>query len=1330
MGPGRQNVFRKSGSESRTGYARTGCECRYRRGFNGVYIEPWLDQRKDPSKFGLDAFDAVDITKGIFEIEYTSGMLTNIGPLNASLQLVPPGEGRPIESNNFKLTVKNSAINASAIQGETSFSTLENALVEVNGWNARIDVVEQEFKDRADALDGAYPVRLTAAEQSVAAVEAQVDLLNRGLGETMTTMASLLAAYPTGDTRDHIVAGNIAEVDTLTVTGVPTTAGNITVTLNGVAKTVAVDPAVQTTTDLLAALIRGTVFTGWITGGTNSVITFTATISETKSAPTFIAGTTGVTAAFVRTAIGEAPNFHRYFWNGTAWADGGMYQAFEAADNSIVLGKMRFPYGVLLERDKIAINKSTNKISVSATYVFTDNTLHGISSQADIDITGMTGTIVCFYNKNTSKVEAQLFNSQFPKNIVLIFMLYSNAVAGPNSTNIKFTNSLGELSIPGIGTDRISHLNLRNPAAYVYERNKITLDQKAKKVIIDSVYIACGNYVTNLASGEYDYSGVTGSGTLVCYYDKTNNYVRVKYHSDATLPVDAYILFYFYNNQIIGPNVGKIKLLDVTRKVVEHGLSMAELVYEHDPFLPSMTGINGTFTKEVMRKVFLDVNLTASVYLPDNHIYLAYISTDTTGAFLVVFYSDPEDAGLNSAATFIIPVADLGVGLKTYSVTSNSALVSGGYVVVDTKALAALAIPISTTHNSGDYRVAELSYLAFNNVEKQAYKDLLTNAELLKYVDLGVDYSIEGFISDPSGALGSITSWWVSQPVPVDLLSRLFINGAVSPGATAYNIAFYTGTSMSTFIAGSGIKDPQGGANYKFAEVAIPPTAKYARFCVLKSRVDSGTQVKAYALSKDYVNRQTSVAMADALNSSNLVDITSTLDIKTGFFFNIGTGALQTNGDWSVSEKTLVDARYKYYLTMLVQSGSYAAIVYYDSTFGVTGVLDNTGISSLTDYELLFPTGTKYFAITTSNSTISSINLKAQLGSFFTTNLPSSAENTFVLPKYIDMVAGHQCNIYLDTVSNIEGIEKDIVVASSVSLPRRADGIQFTPVEGQTDIPATFKKLSVKSQTEYQSVVTMRTASPSGGTGQVKNIMIIGDSLIDSGVPVSTIQSQLAADGDYTINMLGTRGSAPAKHEGRGSWTWYKYLYTEDADGKNNAFLYSGVLDFQQYCIDNGYSGIDYVVISLGTNDVTQGSTVQTSSSIATLIGYAKVFIDALLADYPNCKIAIGLPAIGAPYFMTAATSAKIFRTSMQMLNKAYIDTFDDGKYHANVTTVAHGLWTHRKLSYPHTLSAASSRMTETEMTYSDGIHPTSAGYSQWGDAYYAKIRAFLAGRL
>ena len=74
--------------------------------------------------------------KEILAIEGDPAIFTNIGPLDASLQLVPPGGGRPVESNNFKLNVKNSAIMAEAIQGETSFTALETALVEAKGWNA------------------------------------------------------------------------------------------------------------------------------------------------------------------------------------------------------------------------------------------------------------------------------------------------------------------------------------------------------------------------------------------------------------------------------------------------------------------------------------------------------------------------------------------------------------------------------------------------------------------------------------------------------------------------------------------------------------------------------------------------------------------------------------------------------------------------------------------------------------------------------------------------------------------------------------------------------------------------------------------------------------------------------------------------------------------------------------------------------------------------------------------------------------------------------------------------------------------------------------------
>lgn len=96
----------------------------------------------------------------------------------------------------------------------------------------------------------------------------------------------------------------VAEVASLAVTAIPTVAGNVTVTLNGVAVNVAVDPAVETTTTLVATKIRGTAFSGWTTGGTGTTVTFTATTGGTRTDATYSAGATGATGTMTTTTQG------------------------------------------------------------------------------------------------------------------------------------------------------------------------------------------------------------------------------------------------------------------------------------------------------------------------------------------------------------------------------------------------------------------------------------------------------------------------------------------------------------------------------------------------------------------------------------------------------------------------------------------------------------------------------------------------------------------------------------------------------------------------------------------------------------------------------------------------------------------------------------------------------------------------------------------------------------------------------------------------------------------------------------------------------------------
>lgn len=94
------------------------------------------------------------------------------------------------------------------------------------------------------------------------------------------------------------------EVNTYTITAGASSSTTVTVTLNGVAKTVAVTTG--DTIDQVAAKIRGTNFPGWTNGGSGAIIIFTATEDGVKTTGTYTPGTSGTTATVVKTVTGVA----------------------------------------------------------------------------------------------------------------------------------------------------------------------------------------------------------------------------------------------------------------------------------------------------------------------------------------------------------------------------------------------------------------------------------------------------------------------------------------------------------------------------------------------------------------------------------------------------------------------------------------------------------------------------------------------------------------------------------------------------------------------------------------------------------------------------------------------------------------------------------------------------------------------------------------------------------------------------------------------------------------------------------------------------------------
>ena len=78
---------------------------------------------------GLDIFTAVDATKGLFELQYTEGMLSNAGSLRASLVLVNIADVTIAESNDFVIRVTPSPFSQDASQSTTSLTSLAEILL-------------------------------------------------------------------------------------------------------------------------------------------------------------------------------------------------------------------------------------------------------------------------------------------------------------------------------------------------------------------------------------------------------------------------------------------------------------------------------------------------------------------------------------------------------------------------------------------------------------------------------------------------------------------------------------------------------------------------------------------------------------------------------------------------------------------------------------------------------------------------------------------------------------------------------------------------------------------------------------------------------------------------------------------------------------------------------------------------------------------------------------------------------------------------------------------------------------------------------------------------
>ncbi|MBT2696337.1 BppU family phage baseplate upper protein [Bacillus sp. ISL-40] len=242
-------------------------------------------------------------------------------------------------TSNFRYTAKKGILSDDTVESTNEWQSITQAIADTQ---AILDDLQTNGTgvDAQARADIATHTTQLAEKASITYVDDEITKKANGAPKGVyTTVSALQTAFPTGDTNNYLVTGNVAEVASLnitsaptsagnvtvtlngvatnisvtagvaevaslTISAIPTTAGNVTVTLNGVATTIAVDPTTDTTTDLVATKIRNTTFTGWTTGGTGSTITFTATSVGVKTDATYSVGSTGATGTMSTTTQG------------------------------------------------------------------------------------------------------------------------------------------------------------------------------------------------------------------------------------------------------------------------------------------------------------------------------------------------------------------------------------------------------------------------------------------------------------------------------------------------------------------------------------------------------------------------------------------------------------------------------------------------------------------------------------------------------------------------------------------------------------------------------------------------------------------------------------------------------------------------------------------------------------------------------------------------------------------------------------------------------------------------------------------------------------------
>lgn len=391
--------------------------------------------------------------------------------------------------------------------------------------------------------------------------------------------------------------------------------------------------------------------------------------------------------------------------------------------------------------------------------------------------------------------------------------------------------------------------------------------------------------------------------------------------------------------------------------------------------------------------------------------------------------------------------------------------------------------------------------------------------------------------------------------------------------------------------------------------------------------------------------------------------------------------------------------------------------------------------TTVTDIELTAPADGKlilngYIYMTRSVSTISEVST-LELVESIQEELDSRPWNNhpweFVVPQKLRVGVGIEMNVYLQNIIRYFNADNaQIINFTNNSLAYYKKFSRYIGTANKADFSAQAQLYYDNTNEPFMlsSSMTVHTVPASAGSGTTKKVMLIGDSLTDADATSGELVTMFNDD-VMNIELVGTLGTAPNLNEGRAGWRAYTYAKCARGSDDVASLAYTNPFynpstqqfDFNYYMTQNGFSGIDYVFICLGTNDL--GASNHTSD--ADILSYYDIMINSIHSYDSNIKIGLWLPPTRSLY---ANNNRKAIDFSLRM-NKLLISTYGTSESN-KIYLVPVYLNVDPEHDYNSSEVPISSRNTNYTMEISiDAVHPAVVGYKKIADVIYSYIKFF-----